>query len=282
MGTLIDIQEDINKTVKLYNESKQYFSDSLIITPFYDDFRYSFCWSSNAIEGNTLTLEDTINFIDYDEVRSGHKFSEYEEAKRLDTAIKKYLSYEPQNITENWILNINSEITGDLKGYRKENVYIGNQIKAVFYPPSFESVPGLMSEFLLDINFRADEIGDIISKTARKHMEFERIHPFKDGNGRTGRLIMNQNLINNGLLPISIEPKSKYKQAFRTYDRNGDISLLEHIIHVGEQKALGEIKKLFRRYELTMKSESLKMKNSVKEENDDYDKCDEYEQDFGL
>lgn len=57
--------------------------------PFIKDFAYRFCWSSNALEGNTLSLDETICLIDYDEVRSGHTYTEYQEAKNLYKAIKK-------------------------------------------------------------------------------------------------------------------------------------------------------------------------------------------------
>ena len=57
--------------------------DKLIIEPYYRDFSYRFCWNSNSIEGNTLSLDETIAIVDYDEVRSGHTYSEYTEAKNV-------------------------------------------------------------------------------------------------------------------------------------------------------------------------------------------------------
>ena len=57
---------------------------------FLDDFEKRFCWSNNALEGNTLSLIETVNLLDYDEVQSGHTYSEYQEAKNVYAAIKKY------------------------------------------------------------------------------------------------------------------------------------------------------------------------------------------------
>ena len=54
----------------------------LISQPFVEDFAKRFSWSTNAIEGNTLSLEETIAVIDYDEVRSNHTYSEYTDAKK--------------------------------------------------------------------------------------------------------------------------------------------------------------------------------------------------------
>lgn len=70
MKELIKVQEISQKVEALFEKIKKNFDEPLIMEPFYADFKYTFCWSSNAIEGNTLTLDDTISFLVYDEVRS--------------------------------------------------------------------------------------------------------------------------------------------------------------------------------------------------------------------
>ena len=132
---------------------KKYYNNPLIREPFLNVFHYSFCWSSNALEGNTLSLDDTISFLDYDEVRSGHKFSEYEEAKRLHDTIKQYLSFQPRQIDLDWIIDLNHGITGEPRGLRTEDVYIGNQLEAVYYPPSHSRVADLLMIFSQIYNF---------------------------------------------------------------------------------------------------------------------------------
>ena len=59
----------------------------------------------------------------------------------------------------------------------------------------------------------------IIERIARFHLEFEGIHPFIDGNGRTGRLIMNLDLIRNGFPPINVKfaDRKRYYDAFDAY-----------------------------------------------------------------
>lgn len=219
----------------------EYRKNTFIQDVFLEDFTKSFCWSSNAIEGNTLSLEETISFLEFDEVHSGHTFREYSEAKQLYKAIKQYLSLKPQEISLEWIRNINAVIQDDIGEYRTEPVYIGSLIEAIYYPPAFEKIPDLMKEYMVGINDSVDDLVDIIKAAASYHIEFERIHPFKDGNGRTGRIILNQYLINNGLLPISISPKSKYYQGFKEYDKNEGTSIMEHIILKGEIEALDKI-----------------------------------------
>lgn len=117
------------------------------------------------------------------------------------------------------------------KGYRIKNIYVGNQFEKVYIPSDFKMVPNLMDEYCQSINcFDNASISDKIVKITKDHIMFEKIHPFQDGNGRTGRLVMNQQLINNGFLPICITKNSKYSQSFRAYDKNNDYSLMEHII----------------------------------------------------
>ena len=83
-----------------------------------------------------------------------------------------------------------------------------------------------------------------LEKIALTHIQFERIHPFKDGNGRVGRMILNQQLINNGLLPVTFSAKGKYRQAFRIYDRNKDTSSIVHIIGKAQEEAISRITQL--------------------------------------
>ena len=71
-------------------------------------------------------------------------------------------------------------------------------------------------------NYNHDE-QDIFTKIARYHIEFERIHPFEDGNGRTGRLLINYEFLKNNLPPVVIakEDRVKYFEFLRNNDSNG-------------------------------------------------------------
>lgn len=71
-------------------------------------------------------------------------------------------------------------------------------------------------------NYKHDE-QDIFSEIVRYHIEFEKIHPFEDGNGRTGRLLINYELLKNDLPPVVIakEDRVKYFEFLRNNDSNG-------------------------------------------------------------
>ena len=101
-----------------------------------------------------------------------------------------------------------------------------------------------MAEFMMCLSVSGKEMEEKLSNIAKNHMDFERIHPFADGNGR---MVLNQQLINEKLLPIIIEPKGNYRQAFRRYDRSGDISQMVHIIAKGELASIERIRQLYER-----------------------------------
>lgn len=235
------------------NQEKISFSklqqNTVLFEPFWNDFKVRFCWSSNAIEGNTLSLDETIEVVLYDEVRSGHSYSEYKEAKCLYKAICEQFFIEKMDITEEWIKSCNAFIRECQGEYREKEVYIGTIVEATYFPPSPEKVADKMKELLMKANFSDNSLEDIIKKIAEFHIEFERIHPFADGNGRTGRMILNQQLINHDLLPVAIDKTSKYRQAFRIYDKSGDTSMLEHIIYSDELQMIERYKELEKVYQ---------------------------------
>lgn len=151
-----------------------------------------------------------------------------------------------REITEAWIQEANGEVIETDGNYRTGPVYVGNLVEAVYYPPSEEKVPELMKSFFKSVNFEGNSVKEILEKTALTHIQFERIHPFKDGNGRVGRMILNQQLINNGLFPVTFSAKGKYRQAFRIYDKNKDISSVVHILGKAQIEALDRIDELSR------------------------------------
>lgn len=239
-----EILKQLEKERKSLSDLKR---KKLLFNSFWDDFKMRLCWSSNSLEGNTLDLEETVEIIQYDEVRSGHTYQEYTEAKNLYRAINEQISSEKTDITEEWIKKCNALIIGADGEYRKKDVYIGTIAEAAYFPPSHEKMEEAMNEIMKQAEIREADLEGIIRRTAEFHIKFERIHPFSDGNGRTGRMILNQQLINNDMLPIAIDKTSKYRQAFRLYDKNADISMLVHLICSNELKAIDRVKELQRK-----------------------------------
>lgn len=235
--------EDLIKEIETGRSRIQGISEA-VRAPFEKDFSLRFCWSSNAIEGNTLSLDETVSLIEYDEVRSGHTYTEYHDAKNLFRAIQEMLlPLQKREWTEEWLKQANGWIMGRKGEYRTEEVYIGSLAEAVYYLPAPEEVPEQMRMFFEKWKQpkQAASQSEIWHRFARQHIEFEQIHPFQDGNGRVGRMLLNQELINADFLPVAIQPTGKYRQAFLRYEKKGDLSLMVHQICKAELEAVERI-----------------------------------------
>ena len=263
MKALINNDELMKQVEQDLASVKTIMNDETLMSWFTDDFAVRFCWSSNAIEGNTLSLEETVALVEYDEVSAGHTYTEYQEAKNLYHAIQKsMIPFRSESISEEWIKTNNRLIRGFDGEYRTEDVKIGTIIETTYKPPEAELVPKLMQAYVEKVNFNADSFDDLIEKIARSHLHFERIHPFFDGNGRVGRMIMNQQLINHGLLPVAINKNSEYRQSFKRYDKNGDISQLVHVVLHGELQAIQRLQEFKKKREQEL---PLDLKRSLEE-----------------
>lgn len=189
------------------------------------DFITRSTYHSNAIEGSTLTYAETyaIIFNDNNFKISAKEPREIYEAinhkKALDFVLNKVNS-DDFIFDEGFIKSINKIINQDIKdieGYRKVQVFIKG---SEHIPPEPNKINNLMQYFIYNYN---NDTNDIFYKIAAYHIEFESIHPFEDGNGRTGRLLINVELIRNNLAPIVIEKdeRSRYFELLRNKDIEG-------------------------------------------------------------
>lgn len=255
---ILQVEEEI-KTITQHMENK------LIYQPFTEDFAKRFAWSTNALEGNTLSLEETIAVIDYDEVRSDHTYSEYTEAKNAYHAIRSMLiPFKKRTIDEKWIKKANGHFRQTKGKYRENSVYIGNLTEAIYYPPDPEDVSALMENWIKEAQINKVTVRELFEEIAISHIRFERIHPFADGNGRTGRLIVNQQLINNGFLPISIPPTGKYREAFRRYDKREDLSEMIYVLLKSELDSFERVRSLALQLSRNRKEQKKEIKRLLK------------------
>jgi Fic family protein len=240
---------DINKKISEREEAvicaSRALDDGFIKEIYLNDFKRRFAWSTNHLEGNTLSLDETIKSIDYDEVVSGHTYAEYYDIKNLWNTLKEFDFNGKVEITEDMIKKYNGLIRGEETDYRTSAVYIGNEVRAVYIAPPPDEVPKRMPELVAEFNKKtAGSLVELIDNVAHSHIGFERLHPFSDGNGRTGRMIINRMLVNNDVIPISMEHKSKYMQGFRAYDKTGDMSLIKKSILDGMSEAASRIEEI--------------------------------------
>lgn len=181
-------------------------------------------YNSNAIENSTLTLKDTEDILLRDTVKKDHDIREVYEAKNL-AKITTYLLENPNNeLTIELILSLHKILLSDISDnwagrFRsgKEWVRVAGHVGA---NPDF--VEKLMNDLVEMYQKPTDSY--FLERIAWFHTEFETIHPFNDGNGRIGRVLINQQLMSIGYPPVIIPNKGKrtdYYPVFDTYRVSG-------------------------------------------------------------
>lgn len=179
--------------------------------PYFEDFITRSIYHSNAIEGNTISYAETYAIIFNDNsLTVSAQPREIYEAINLKYAMNYVLKTLDEELTIEYIkkigITINKNID-EIDGFRKEKVFIKG---AVHIPPEAAYVPMLVQELLYD--YRKNESEDVFVKLADFHLRFERIHPFKDGNGRTGRVLLSKEFMQDGYPPliIPLEDRARY------------------------------------------------------------------------
>ena len=180
-----------------------------------DQFILKLTYHSNGIEGSTLTEPDTAAIL-FDNIALPNKsLTEQLEAKNHQTALNYLFDHiaKKENIDEALVLKLHSILMNgvrpDAGSYRSHAV----RITGVNLPTAnYMSVRKLIPEVIACI---AEKTKDVIALSAGVHSKFEQIHPFGDGNGRVGRLLMNAMLLQKNLAPAII--RQEQKQLYYTY-----------------------------------------------------------------
>jgi Fic family protein len=200
----------------LFNKTRQ--SQATTHKSITDDFEIQFTYNSNAIEGNTLTLSQTKVVLEGVTI-GGKTVNEHLEATNHKTATdfilelaKKSSNVDP--FTEKNILQIHKIILDKIDStwagnYRGDQVFITG---ARHIPPHYGVVELMTKQFIEDE--KQWNLHPVL-RSALIHGEFVGIHPFKDGNGRTSRLLMNLEVLRNNYAPIIIhnENRAEYYDA---------------------------------------------------------------------
>lgn len=205
---------------------------------FREEFLINFTYNSNAIEGNTLTLQETALVIKEGITIDKKSLKDHLEAVGHKEAYLyvEELVQQKVPLSEKVIKDLHSLVLMDRREergiYRRVPVTI---MGAVHTPPQPYLVPSRMEQLILIYEGMCSR--HIVERVSIFHLEFEAIHPFIDGNGRTGRLLLNLELMKEGFPPINIKfsDRKRYYDCFTSYHTSGSdpsemVSLVEQYV----------------------------------------------------
>ncbi len=198
-----------------------------------EEFMIEFTYNSNAIEGNTLTLKETALALEGMTIDKKPLKDHLEAVGHKDAFLYvQEVAKRELPLSESVIKNIHSLVLmnrPDDKGvYRRIPVRIMGAYTEPVQPYMIEPK---MTELIAANEERKKTMTDI-ERIALFHLEFEGIHPFIDGNGRTGRLILNLDLIRNGYPPINVKftDRKRYYDAFDAFYKDGNHKPMTNLI----------------------------------------------------
>ena len=197
----INFQKEWNKVPKSVKEKEL------------QEIAIAFTYNTNAIEGSTITLSETRQIIK-DNIASNKDLRDIKETEAHYKVFLEMLD-KKEEITNDLLLNWHKEIFGETKSdiagkYREYLVRVGNYIA-----PDWQDVKRLMGNLIGFIKkFKLNSV----ELAARAHYKFESVHPFGDGNGRIGRLLMNYILWHNKYPMLIIEYK-KRQAYYKTFPK---------------------------------------------------------------
>ena len=181
----------------------------------HDQFVLKLTYHSNSIEGSTLTEPDTAAIL-FDNVALPNKsLTEQLEAKNHQTALNYLFNHvaRKEKIDENFVLKLHSILMNGI--HPDAGIYRNHAVRIVgvnLPTANYISVPKRMQEVMARVT---EKTNDILAQSTGVHGKFEQIHPFGDGNGRVGRLLMNAMLLNANFPPAII--LQEQKQIYYTY-----------------------------------------------------------------
>jgi Fic family protein len=186
--------------------------DTALVNNLEEWFRIELTYTSNAIEGNTLTRAETAMVVEKGLTIGGKSITEHLEATNTAAAldfVKEQIKREPSELKEKDVLKIHEIILSGISKedagiYRRVLVRISGSAVAL---PNPRKVQELMDEFFKWL--KKEDKMHAVELAAEAHYRFVTIHPFIDGNGRTARLLMNMILMMKGYPPAIIRKNDR-------------------------------------------------------------------------
>lgn len=230
MTTQQPIKDKVTQLKLVYDQLKK--DKSALLTLIDETEIPESVYNSNAIENSTLTLKETEKILLEMEVSRNVSLREVFEAKNLARVMEYVRTKTYEELSEELILflhdmlihNIDEGIAGRFRG-EHEYVRVGMHIAV-----APQHVERMIEQTLLE--YSSNHSLYFIDKVAKFHLEFESTHPFNDGNGRIGRVLLNYQLMQLGFPGIIIRDKEKkdYYTAFNEYNDSRKTKRMENIV----------------------------------------------------
>ncbi len=203
--------------------------DKKIIEDMFNDYLTYYIYNTNAIEGNTLTLKDTDLLLNKGITPQGKNLREINDHINAKEVFNFILGNKNLKINHKTIVKLHSMLMENIDkriGYRKHEVRV--------FGAAFKTTPAKFVKTDMDLLLKWYRKNKIflhpLILVSIFHSKFERIHPFYDGNGRIGRLLVNLILLQNNfpLIIVSNAQRKKYYDVLTRADQVGLTEIDEH------------------------------------------------------
>ena len=183
----------------------------------FEELAIAFTYNTNAIEGSAITLEEAREIL-HDKIAPNKPLRDVKETEKHYYIFLKMLN-KKEKLANNLLLKWHKEVFGETKAdiagkYRDYLVRIGD-----YRAPDWQDFRTLMDKLIAFVN--KSKINPV-ELSARAHYKFEKIHPFGDGNGRIGRLLINYILWHNNYPMLVIEYK-KRRSYYKALQKNEEV-----------------------------------------------------------
>lgn len=193
-------------------------------------------WGTNAIEGNTLTWKEVERLLLEDLSVGDRPLRDVLETLQHESTFRGLLLRKDQPITMQTVLELHESVFKGVKAdagrWRRVNVRITG---TAYTPPRMEKVVREMESLLKEYGSRDTEGVEVFNMGAWFHHGFESVHPFGDGNGRVGRLLLNLHFLKHNWPPVHVLPpdRESYMSAMKkghSSDLSDLVSLLKELM----------------------------------------------------
>lgn len=227
MGKNVDI-EFLNFILERFKIERRKFDRSGV----YAYTQRLLAYNSNKIEGSTLTEEQTASLFDNGTLPKSDDYYRAKDVEEMNghfLMFNKMLDSLDETLSQELIKQFHYELKSGVFEDRANGYAIGDYKKRPNMIGMYETVrpQNVTQEMYSLMDWYCDQVVNI-SVLAEFHARYESIHPFQDGNGRTGRLILFRECLKNGIVPVVIEDvnRNEYLEALKRYREERSLNLL--------------------------------------------------------